>query len=145
MNNKEEGKRGEEEVVLNVPCPNCLRKMMLLPSNFPLYDVQCTACNFRAQVKTNNCKPKSVIFGAGWKIMEKVLKAGFLMPPLFVNFKWKEDCKARQEIRFYPFVPKNCLKHYKLSGKARRANYEMFRYEELDRIPYSVAWASKKR
>jgi len=57
-----------------VPCPNCAKKLMSLPKNFPLYDIQCTGCSFRAQVKTNNSKPKNEIFGAGWDIMSKVLK-----------------------------------------------------------------------
>ena len=77
---------------------------MVLPKNYPLYDIQCTACNFRAQVKTNHSRPKSIIFGAGWDIMEKVLKSGFLVPPLITNFKWAVGGVEMQEIRFYPFV-----------------------------------------
>lgn len=60
------------------------------PPNYPLYDVQCTGCSFRAQVKTNQSKPKAVVFGAGWQIMNKVLKSGYMTPPLFLNFKWSE-------------------------------------------------------
>ena len=87
-NSKTSGYLGEQEVVDLVSCPNCLNKLMLLPVNYPLNDVQCTGCNFRAQIKTNNCKPKAEIFGAGWDITEKVLKSGFLMPPLITNYKW---------------------------------------------------------
>jgi len=46
-----------------------------LPKNYPLYDVQCTGCLFRAQVKTNNSKPRLAIFGAGWDIISKVMKS----------------------------------------------------------------------
>lgn len=138
-NNKESGDIGEKEVVALMSCPNCQKKLMLLPPNYPMYDVQRTACNFRAQVKTNNCKPKSVIFGAGYDIYEKVMKAGFLAPPLIVNFRWiDKKGTANREIRFYPFVAKGNIKKYTLSANAKRANYKMFRYEKLDKIPFIV-------
>ena len=135
-NNKQAGDTGEAEVIKLVPCPNCGKKLMALPPNYPLYDVQCTGCSFRAQVKTNQSKPKDVIFGAGWEIMDKVLKSGFLTPSLFVNFKWQEKDGHHQEIRFYPFVPRNSLKKYTLSPKARRANYKMFHYSGLSKLPH---------
>lgn len=134
--NQESGDVGELEVVNLIPCPNCSKKLMVLPKNYPLYDVQCTGCLFRAQVKTNACKPKSKVFGAGWQIMNKVLKAGFMSPPLFLNFKWSEKGIIKQEIRFYPFVPKKNLQNYRLSETARRANYEMFTYINMDKLPY---------
>ncbi len=140
MHNKEVGTLGEKELTALAPCPNCSKKLMLLPVNYPLYDVQCVGCSFRAQVKTVNSKPKSVRFGAGWEIISKVLKSGFIIPPLFVNFKWQERGKKRQEIRFYPFIPKRTLQHYKLSAKAHRANYKMFVYSELDKLPYFLIY-----
>ncbi len=85
--NKSAGDIGEQEVVDLVPCPNCQKKLMLLPVGYPLFDVQCTGCSFRAQVKTNRSKPKASILGAGWQIMDKVLKSGYLTPPLIANFK----------------------------------------------------------
>lgn len=134
--NKSAGDEGEKEVVELIPCPNCGKKLMLLPPNYPLYDVQCTGCSFRAQVKTNASKPKKEIFGAGWQIMEKVLKSGFITPSLITNFKWTAQGKKRQEIRFYPFVPKKNLKKYRLPPTAKRANYWMFNYIGLDNLPY---------
>ncbi len=113
---------------------------MKLPPNYPLYDVQCTGCSFRAQVKTNNSKPKNQIFGAGWDIMEKVLKSGFITPPLIANFKWSQKGKAHHEIRFYPFVPKRYLKMHQLSKTARRADYKMFNYVGLDEVPYFLLY-----
>ena len=141
--NKQNGDIGEEDVVRLIPCPNCGKKLMLLPKNYPLYDVQCTGCSFRAQVKTILSKPKSVIFGAGWDIMEKVLKSGFITPPLITNFKWEEKEGEKQEIRFYPFVPKNNLRKYQLSSSARRANYKMFHYTGLNELPYFVLFLKK--
>ena len=138
--NKQFGDEGEKEVVDLIPCPNCGKELMILPPNYPLFDVQCSGCSFRAQVKTNKSKPKSVIFGAGWEIMDKVLKSGYITPPLITNFKWIEKGNDRQEIRFYPFVPKKNLKKYKLSEAAGRANYWMFRYEDLEKLPHFVLY-----
>lgn len=137
--NRKSGHDGEQEVINLVACPNCKKKLMALPPNYPLFDVQCTGCSFRAQVKTNNGKPKSVVFGAGWQIMNKVLKSGYVTPPLFLNFKWVENGEQKQEIRFYPFVPKKNLSNYTLSPTARRANYEMFNYVDMDKLPYFIS------
>ncbi|AKM83996.1 TPA: hypothetical protein DCZ46_01540 [Candidatus Campbellbacteria bacterium] len=137
---KESGNSGEQEIVNIVPCPNCGKMLMKLPPNYPLYDVQCTGCSFRAQVKTNQSKPKSVVFGAGWQIMNKVLKSGYMTPSLFLNFKWSEKGEEKQEIKFYPFVPKKNLSNYKLSKTARRANYEMFVYKDMDKLPHFLVY-----
>lgn len=136
--NKQFGDEGEKEVVDLIPCPNCGKELMVLPPNFPLFDVQCSGCSFRAQVKTSKSRPRPVIFGAGWDIMDKVLKAGYITPPLITNFKWQEKGVERREIRFYPFVPKRSLQKYRLPPTAKRANYWMFRYVGLDELPYFV-------
>ncbi len=138
--NKISGDFGEREVIKLIPCPNCSKKLISLPKNYPLYDLQCTGCSFRVQVKTNNSKPKSEIFGAGWEIIDKVLKSGFIMPPLITNFKWKENNIEHQKIIFYPFIPKSHLKKRQLSSTARRANYKMFNYIGLDRLPHFVLY-----
>lgn len=138
--NKINGDAGEQEVVDLIVCPNCSKDLMLLPKNYPLYDVQCKGCSFRAQVKTNRSKPKKEIFGAGWQIMDKVLKSGFLTPALITNFKWVEKGEEKQEIRFYPFVPKKNLKKYQLPPTAKRANYWMFNYIDLDTLPYFIKY-----
>jgi hypothetical protein len=138
--NKQFGDEGEREVVDLIPCPNCGKELMLLPPGYPLFDVQCSGCSFRAQIKTMNSKPKAIIFGAGWDIMDKVLKSGFITPPLITNFKWEEKGIEKQEIRFYPFVPKKNLQKYRLSGTARRANYWMFRYINLSSLPHFILY-----
>lgn len=134
--NKISGDAGEQEVVDRVECPNCKKKLMLLPQNYPLVDVQCTACYFRAQIKTIHSKPKNTTLGAGWEIMNKVLKSGYMVPPTFLNFKWGDH----QEIRFYPFIPRINLKKYQLSPTARRANYKMFHYVGMNNLPYFVVY-----
>lgn len=136
VNNKITGDLGEQEICERIPCPNCDKKLMLLPPGFPMYDVQCTRCLFRAQVKTVNKRPTGSIFGAGWDIYEKVTRAGYLSPSLIVNYKWIGKEGKRQVIRFYPFIAKGNLKNYQLSPTARRANYRMFKYVKLDKIPF---------
>ena len=138
--NKQSGNEGEADVTKNISCPNCGKKLMLLPPNYPLYDTQCVGCSFRAQIKTNQSKPKGIVFGAGWDIMEKVLKSGFMVPSLFLNFIWEERGIKHQEVRFYPFVPKKNLRKYTLSPKARRANYRMFNYIGMEKLPYFVVY-----
>lgn len=138
------GDLGEKEVARLVSCPNCQRRLMCLPKNYPLFDVQCTGCSFRAQIKTNNSKPKKEIFGAGWEIIQKVLKAGYMIPPLIINFKWKERSIKHQEIRFYPFIPKRNLKKYQLSSTARQAYYKMFNYRGMDKLPYFILYKKPK-
>lgn len=132
------GEVGEQQVVDLVPCPNCSKVLMKLPKNYPLYDVQCTGCSFRAQVKTSNERPKSSIFGAGWDIMEKVLKSGFMIPPMVVNSRWREGDSMRHEIRFYPFIPRKNLKLRILSENSKRGVYKMFNYIGLDSLPFFV-------
>ncbi len=133
---KQIGNEGEIEICDRISCPNCQSKLVLLPPSFPMADAQCSRCNFRAQVKTTSRSPRSSVRGAGWDIYEKVLKAGYLSPPLIVNFKWKHLKAERQEIRFYPFIPRKNIQKYKLSANAQRANYKMFRYVGLNDLPY---------
>ncbi|MDR1990697.1 MAG: hypothetical protein LBQ09_10770 [Acidobacteriaceae bacterium] len=138
--NKTAGSSGELDVVKKVPCPHCGKPLMQLPPNYPLYDLQCTGCSFRAQVKTNRSKPKAEIFGAGWEIMNKVMKSGFLIPPLIANFKWTDKGASKQEILFFPFIPKKNLRRYQLSENAKRANHKTFNYVDLLDLPYFVVY-----
>lgn len=140
ITNKQAGDMGEQDVVNLVTCPNCKKSLELLPKSFPLCDVQCFACHFRTQIKTNYSRPKDEIFGAGWDIMDKVTKSGYLIPALITNNKWSEEGVEKQEIRFYPFIPKVNLKKRQLSETAKRANYKMFNYVGLDTLPYFVLY-----
>jgi len=139
--NRQSGDQGENEVIELVPCPNCGKKLMGLPQNYPLYDIQCTGCSFRAQVKTNQSKPKREVFGATWDVMDKVLKAGFITPPLFLNFKWLKQGVKRQEIRFYPFIPKKNLKKYFTTIQNPPRQLWMFNYIGLDELPSFIVYS----
>ena len=72
------GALGEKRIVKIINCPNCARNLVQYPKGHPLIDVRCESCEFKAQLKVNNCKPKKIVFGAGWDILDKHLKAGFL-------------------------------------------------------------------
>lgn len=133
------GTEGEKEVVDKVNCPNCNGQLVLMPVSQPLFDVQCVRCLFKAQVKTSTAKPSSKIRGATWDIMNYHLKVGGLVPPLLVNFNWDSG----QEIRFYPFIPREDLKFRQLSPTAIRANLKMFDYIGLDLLPYFVLYPAK--
>lgn len=122
------GDLGEREIINRIACPNCHRKLMLLPKNYPLFDIQCTACYFRAQVKSANSKPRNIVRGAGWDIMNKVLKSGSLVPPLITNNKWVAKGRHKQEIRFYPFIGKDKLVSYQADIKSQKRQYKMFNY-----------------
>lgn len=71
ITNKQAGDTGELEVIELVPCPNCGKKLMILPTNYPLFDAQCTSCSFRAQIKTNQSKPKKKSLMLGGKLWKK--------------------------------------------------------------------------
>jgi len=72
--------------------------------------------------------------------MAKVIKSGYLVPPLIVNFKWKEGHVKKQQIRFYPFIRKNNLKKYTANIKSIGRSYKMFNYN-LSNLKYDVLFS----
>lgn len=121
---QDSGELGEKEVCELTKCPNCGGKLFQLAKNNPLYDVACSRCLFRVQVKTvgKNFDGKR-IRGAGWSVMDKAQKAGMVIPPVILNTK--------DEIRFYPYIPKSSLiKRIAIINKTRR--HPMFDYDIRD-------------
>jgi DNA-directed RNA polymerase subunit RPC12/RpoP len=125
------GSAGEREVADTVQCPHCGRDLRTAPVNHPLYDIECVHCEFRAQVKTSPRAPGGAIFGAGWDIVEKVLRAGYMLPPLIVNYKWLKSGRKTQQIIFYPLITRKSLKRYRL----KKGNRAMFIYVGLSGLP----------
>jgi hypothetical protein len=135
------GSDGEAEVVQAVKCPNCGSSLMALPVSFPLFDVQCKRCLFRAQVKTARCPPKNEIFGAGWDILEKNRKAGHLIPPLIAHFHWKDKTgQARRKVYFFPFLTDDNIRLRTRSSNGKRPGYREFNYVGLlgENVPRMV-------
>jgi hypothetical protein len=140
---QEYGDAGEKEVASLVPCPNCHKPLMTMPKNYPLIDVQCTACIFRAQVKSSSSSPlkAEVVRGSGWDIMDKTIKSGYLIPPVIVNFKWTENTQFHQEIRFYPFLNRQNLVQRLADIKSANRKYKMFDYSIKD-LPYITLYTN---
>jgi hypothetical protein len=91
---------------------------------------------FRAQVKTNRCRPKDQIFGAGWEILDRTLKTGQLIPPLLVNYEWSDRAgKNWHEVYFFPFLTKDNLRQHKRSLGGQRPGYKQFNYVGLLKAP----------
>lgn len=133
MSSKETGDRGELFVEAHVPCPNCGKRLQRLPPNYPLFDVQCMSCLFRAQVKAATSKPTATIRGAGYNIMEAVLKTGGTVPPLINVSWWKASGAEHSAVRFFPFIPRTHLKSRPLKA---RPGYRMFNYVRMSEIPH---------
>ena len=125
---------------MTIRCPNCNGELMTLPKNYPLYDIQCRKCLFRAQVKSFRSRPANEMLGAGWEIIHKTLKSGYLAPALIINCKWQESGTRRHEIRFYPFIPRINLRsrtaHIKATSARGGRAYKMFNYTGMNLLPF---------
>lgn len=126
---QDSGEFGEKEVCELLPCPNCGGRLFQLAKNNPLYDIACSKCLFRAQVKTPGKDfSGKFIRGAGWNILDKAMKAGIIIPPVILNLK--------SEIRFYPYIPKTALMKrtakIKQKGKEEPRIHLMFDYNLSD-------------
>jgi hypothetical protein len=129
--NRQVGTEGEWDVIRKIGCPSCGQEMQLLPSGFPLFDIQCKGCVFRAQVKTNACKPKDQIYGAGFGVLNHFLRSGQLIPPLIVSFRWREGRSQRQVILLYPFLTEANIRKKIRGPNGARPGYEEFNYVGL--------------
>ena len=141
------GNEGEKEVIARVPCIVCGAPYVQLPTHYPLYDLVCADCGEMIQVKTINPKGRGISvrtrssYGGGWKVLKKLLDAGRPVPPLIVNFKWTlKDGTPRQEMRLYLRIPVSTLRIYALKDDHKQRGYLMYRYRELDILPYTVLY-----
>lgn len=128
---RESGSRGEKEVVRLISCPNCSSRLTALPKSFPLFDVQCTRCLFRAQIKTARCPPKGEVFGSGWAVLDKQRKVGHLLPPLILYFQWREKQRKKREVYFFPFLTMDNIRRRQRSHNGSRPLYREFNYTGL--------------
>jgi len=138
------GDVGEAYVVRRIRCPHCNKRLIRLPAGFPLFDVHCEGCVFRAQVKTNNAKPRNEIFGAGYDVLQHFQKSGQLIPPLIVVFRWREGSAARERVVFYPFLTTRNLRKRVRGASGSRPGYREFNYVDLETAP-SIDLTPKQR
>lgn len=140
MSNAARGEEAERFVVSHVPCPSCAHELRALPRGYPLYDIDCTRCLFRAQVKRVLARPRSRIRGASWEVMQHHLKTGHLIPPIFACFGWRSDAVAPESIYFFPFIPATHLKVRVLSANHKTPGRRMTEYERMLELPHMVVW-----
>jgi hypothetical protein len=148
LTKKQIGDRGEDEIVELIPCPNCTSRLMKLPQSYPLYDLLCSSCTFRVQVKTSSSNPTNtfVIRSGGWKILEHWLKAGQPMPQLIVNFHWvdKKTQEEKREVRFYPFIWRKNVKPRIANIKSQNRKHEMYDFNLRGLVYYILYPYSSK-
>jgi hypothetical protein len=140
------GDTGEAFVASSVPCPYCDRKLELLPKNYPLFDVQCSSCLFRAQVKTSKAPISGTIAGSGWDIKESARKLGVLSPPIISVSNTRASKETQRVVQFFPFIPESHLKKkqpFKDPGH-KRLKYRMFDYVRMNEVPRFVLDAKKR-
>lgn len=146
------GAQGEIDVIKRVLCPNCESRLVQLPPSFPIFDVQCSRCLFRAQVKSAKTAPKGEVFGGGWDIIAHHKRAGGLAPPLIASFSWSSKGHPQRAIFFFPFLrPHNMRSRVRSLGGAhpgyREFNYVGLFDQEVPRVLlYSQGdWQRRKK
>lgn len=133
------GDLGEEFVASRAPCPACGKSLTALPEGYPLFDLQCSACTFRCQVKATGKKPQNRIPGAGWAIFNAALRAGQQVPPLIYVANVGSTDGTPPSVRFFPFIPRSHLeKRQPFADGHKRATYLQFTYTKMDRLPSFV-------
>jgi hypothetical protein len=140
------GDAGEEFVASSVPCPYCDRKLELLPKNYPLFDVQCSSCLFRAQVKTSKTPISGTIPGGGLKMKESARRLGILSPPIISVSNMKANKADERLVQFFPFIPESHTKKKPplKDPKREHLKYRMFDYVRMNELPRFVLDAKKR-
>jgi hypothetical protein len=81
------GDFGEDRVVELCTCQKCDGSLTPLPRNNRIFDVRCECCGWQAQVKAATRadigEVPETLFGAAWRPMEEMIRAGNY-PPLFL-------------------------------------------------------------
>jgi|ERR1039458_3979989 hypothetical protein len=137
ISNTESGERAVEFVLAQVKCPYCGKTLIDLPRATPVYDVACSRCEFRAQVKSVETRKRSRIRGASARPLAGLRLAGKLSPPLSVVWEWDGTVRSAAEISLFPLVPWSHLHE-----RAPPANHAMMPgrlmvdYHDLQLLPH---------
>lgn len=139
MSNAARGTEAEQFVIAHVPCPSCGHELRALHKGFPLYDLDCTRCLLRTQVKRILAPPRNRIRGASWDVMNHHLRTGQLVPPIFACFGWRKE-DSEPQVYFFPFIPATHLKKRVLSESHATPGRKMTEYERMLELPKIVVW-----
>jgi hypothetical protein len=133
------GEAAEQFVVENVRCPSCGSTLRQLPPGYPLFDLQCSRCLFRAQVKRVQEKPRSRLRGGSWSVVSTYLRTGQLLPPMFVCFDWPRKQAEPGSVYLFPLVPaKNVIKRVLSDKHKTDAGRAMAEYRDMLSLPHQI-------
>lgn len=133
------GEEAERFVVEHVVCPSCGSPLRQLPPGYPLFDVQCAACLFRAQVKRVQEQPRSRLRGGSWSVGNTYLRTGQLLPPMYVCFGWPRSQPEPTAVYFFPLVPARNVAKRVLSPRHKTdAGRAMAEYRDMLSLPHQV-------
>jgi hypothetical protein len=134
------GSEAEKFIVDHVHCPSCESNLVLLPAGYPLYDVACTRCLLRAQVKRVLTKPRDRIRGASWDVMSHHIRTGHLVPPMFACFGWPGTASEPSTIWFFPFIPASNVTKRVLSERHQTPGRRMTEYVAMRTVPHFIVF-----
>jgi hypothetical protein len=133
------GDEAERFVAASVHCPSCAGRLRQLPAGYPLFDVQCASCLFRAQTKRVKERPRSRLRGGSWSVVNLYLRTGQLLPPMFVCFDWPDTRRKPGFVYFFPFVPATNVKRRVLSQRHKTdAGRAMAEYVDMLALPHRI-------
>jgi hypothetical protein len=132
------GAEAERFVVDKIPCPSCGSALRALPAGYPLYDVECTSCLLRAQVKRVLARPRDRIRGASWEVIAHHFKTGHPIPPMFACFGWHASATEPEAVWFFPLIPTRNVKMRALSERHQTPGRKMAEYVEMKSLPHFV-------
>jgi hypothetical protein len=137
-----QGAQAERFVVQYLSCQSCGSSLRELPVGYPLFDVECVRCLFRAQVKRVKAGPRDRLRGGSFDLVSHHLKTGHLLPPLFVCFGWETGAATPGEVWFFPLVPAKNVKARILSERHSTPGRRMAEFVGMRALPHSVIWRS---
>lgn len=143
ISNTESGERAVEFVLTQIKCPYCEKALIDLPRATPVYDVACSRCEFRAQVKSVETPRRKRIRGASARPLAGLRWAGKSSPPLIVVWGWDGKNRSAEQVTLYPLVPWRHVRERALPDKhATMAGRLMVDYHDLDLLPYFALYPS---
>lgn len=145
MSSASSGAEAEAFVVERIACPSCGSALRPLPSGYPLYDVECTRCLLRAQVKRILAAPRDRIRGATWDVMSHHFKTGHLIPPMFACFGWPSGAPEPLTVWFFLLIPTANVKMRVLSDRHQtQPGRRMAEYVGMKSVPHFVVFEADR-